>query len=186
MSNDFLNEINKLKTNYYSKNPKNILFPSKQKMDCAQSITNVIDFDKLIQNTIYQVRDTNKIFIDYTVFKIYANPENYLLIIDSIFSVFDSVIHQYGSFEIHFNLNTFSVTACQRYKKIIELFIEKCIQKKSEYTKKVMKLYLYYTPTVFDNIALILQQWIHPEVRDKFVLYNKIESIERTQQLFLP
>ena len=181
---DFLNKITKLQNDFYSKNPKNVLFKSQQKTNCASAVSTQMDMNTLIQNTVYIINNTNKIFIDYTIFKVYANPSNYQDIVDYVLSLFDFAIQRFGNFEVHLNLNTFTVTACQRYKKIIETFITGCLRNNTEYIKKIDKLHIYNTPTVFDNIALILNQLIHPEVKDKIVLYNKTDSNERIQCLF--
>jgi hypothetical protein len=81
---DFSKRINELTSQYYSDNKKNMFFKSNQKMECASVVSNQIGINELIQNTIFLIPDTNSVFMDYTVFKTYATPDNYPKIVNYI------------------------------------------------------------------------------------------------------
>ena len=96
-----------MKENYYSVNSKNSFFKKSQKLDCAKFISESIDLNTLIDKTVYAIPDKNIVFINYPVFKYYANPENYSQIIDHIINVFKYVIQYFGSYDVYINLSSF-------------------------------------------------------------------------------
>ena len=125
-NNSILEKVNELKNTYYSDNGKNVLFKNKQKFECANNIINSIGIDDLIRKTIYIIQDTNNVYIDYTLFKLFATPEQYNRIVDYAISAINFSINKYGSYEVHINLDTFTVSAAERYKHIIIIFLNSC------------------------------------------------------------
>jgi len=181
---NLLDEVEKFQNTYYSQSGgKNVLFKKTQKFDCASQISSNFDIQTLLNKTIYIIENTNKIFIDYTVFKLYGNPNNYKLIIDRVFLLFLETIQKYGNFECHINLNTFTMTAAERYKKIIEIFCCECLQNRdnTKYALYLSKMYIYNAPNMLDTIAKIFMHLIEPSVRTKIEIYNKTDSNEKIQ-----
>jgi hypothetical protein len=181
----FQKKIEELTNQYYTDNKKNLLIRSIQKMDCASQVTNQIGIDELIHKTIYLVPNTNNIFIDYTIFKTYAIPENYSKIVEYILKLFDYCIDNYGEYNSHVNLDTFTISAAERYKSIIECFLTHCISSNSEYSLKLKCLYIYNTPNTFQNISKILMKFIDPIVKKKFIFYDKKTSGDILRKLFV-
>jgi hypothetical protein len=183
---DFNEKINKLTTQFYSENKKKILFKSSQKFECAESITNSIGIEELIQRTIFIIPNTNSVFLDYTLFKTYATPDNYYKIITHILSLFKICIQNYGTYDCHVNLDSFTITAAQRYKDIIELFLQNCMTSNSEceYSVQLTTMYIYNTPNTFQNISKILLPLIDPIVKNKIVFYDKATSQKTLPELF--
>jgi hypothetical protein len=169
----FNKKIEELKNQYYSDNKKCIFFKSNQKMDCAATITNQIGIEELIQKTIYLLPNTNSVFMDYTVFKTYATSENYNKIVGYILSLFDYCIANYGDYNAHVNLDSFTISAAERYKSIIECFLVNCMAIGSHYSDKLNHMYIYNTPNTFQNISKLLMPFVDPTVKPKIVFYDK-------------
>lgn len=173
---EFIQKISVLKNEYYSSNREPLFFKNTFKNNCAVSISEKIGLDNLLQKTVYIVPNTNKIYMDYQVFKQYACHENYSLIVDYILMLITSCINKYGNYETHIDLNTFSISACDRYKDMIRLFCSSCISNESSFCDKLVKMYIYNTPNMFHQIKIILRPFIDSSINDKLVLYKKEHS----------
>jgi ABC-type branched-subunit amino acid transport system ATPase component len=107
MNRNIIESIKKHQDDYYSKsNVKTIFNKTELKKGCvnfiSQNIQN-IDLDNLISETVFIVTDTNKIFIDYIVFKTFASQMNYQSIVDSLDSKILFLSSMYQTFEVHLN-----------------------------------------------------------------------------------
>jgi len=181
---DFMNKINELTNQFYSGNKKNIFFKNNQKQECATAITQTIGFEDLIQKTAFIIPGKNCVFLDYTIFKLYAVPEYYEKIVQHILSLFDACIQNYGTFNAHINLNTFTLSAAERYKSIINVFINTCMIANSGYSLKLNTMFIYNTPNTFSNISNILMPLIDKSVKQKLVLFDKNKSVGLIEELF--
>uniref|UniRef100_A0A6C0DR69 CRAL-TRIO domain-containing protein n=1 Tax=viral metagenome TaxID=1070528 RepID=A0A6C0DR69_9ZZZZ len=177
---EVLDEINNIKNTVGTENYLSFYSKDKQR----QMIQEKIHFERLLQSSIYNIPTTNHIFIDYPILKLFANPNNYPLIVDNIISNINANIVTYDIFNIHININTFSVTACQRFLPIIRLFLEKCAYYNTAFSEKIGKLYIYNTPSSISNISNMLQPFIFPDLRKNIVLHDKQHSPELLSQLF--
>jgi hypothetical protein len=186
MENTFLSKVEQIKEDYYDKNGKNIIFKKSQKNECAKEISNHIDVDLLIKNTMYIIPNSNKIFFNYEMFKLYANEDNYEKIYKYLLSLFQSCIDCYTNYEVHLSIKTFTVSACERYKKFVILLTQQCLQERKNYSYLLTKFYIYYTPNCISNIIQITTPFIDPVVRHKVVLYSKNESYQLLQNLLTP
>jgi hypothetical protein len=184
-TNDILKDIESFKNTYYSENRKNIFFKKSQKLDCATKISNEFDINDLLSQTVFIIPNTNRVYLDYTVFKLYANPDNYNTIVNYVIQLFRTCIETHGSFECHFNLNSFTITAAERYKTVIELFCKECLKSETRYGRMMSKMYIYYSPGMLEKFTNLFSHLIDPFVRDRFVVYNKDESEEKIQKLII-
>jgi hypothetical protein len=176
LENDFSKKIKQLTDQYYTDNKKNTFFKTKQKMDCASTVANLIGIDELIRQTVFVIPNTNRVFLNYPLFKTYATPDNYLQIVQYILVQFDYCIQQYGNYSTHVNLDTFTISAAERYKHVVELFLQHCMVNNNDFSSRLTNMYIYYTPATFQNISKVLSAFIHPIVKEKIVLYDKKES----------
>ena len=184
MSDDLLNELEKFKSQYYSDNKKNMIFKSTQKNHLANSICEQFGTDDLFIRTSFIIPNTNKIYITYPLLKLFANPSNYEQFTNYVQSLFLRCINQYGSFECHVNLESLTVTAVERNKKLIEIFARDPSENGGiEYTSYLTTLCMYNTPNVIDNIRQIISYLIEPELMNKITTYNKKESIVKLNEL---
>jgi hypothetical protein len=170
------NDLQKLQNEFYNNSNKNIFFKNKQKLNCATNISSLCDFNTLCSNTFVIIPNCNKIFMDYTVFKLYANPTNYNEIITYLCNLLQYCIDEYGNYEVHVNLDTFSVSSCHRYKDILQMYCDVCLNNSTDFNVKLIKVCLYNIPNVFDSISLILNPFIDKIVISKMVKFNKIET----------
>lgn len=176
---DILDDIEKYKNTYYSENKKAFFFKKSQKLDCAANISSKFDINDLLSQTVAIIPNTNRVYLDYTVFKLYANPENYSTIVNYVIQLFKTCIENYGSFECHFNLNSFTMTAAERYKSVIELFCKECLKSETRYGRMLSKMYVYYSPGLIEKFTSLFAHLIDPFIRDRFVVYTKEESDDR-------
>jgi hypothetical protein len=183
-SNNLLNQIDELNKKYYDKNTKNIFFKKQQKKECAMNIAQNIDIDILLRATIFIIPNTSHIYFDYTLLKTYANPEIYHSIIEYAISLFNECIEKYGMYEMHINLNTFTMSALERHYEVVRIFCEECLRAGKGYSEKLTKLHIYYIPSVFDRMSLLLDKFIHEEVKNKIIKYTKEESEIVTSKLY--
>ena len=181
---NFNKRIAELTNQYYSDNKKNTFFKTAQKMDCAATVTNQIGIDELIQKTVYIIPNTNSVFMDYIVFKTYATPENYNKIVNFILTLFDYCITTFGDYIVYVNLESFTVSAAQRYKNVIDLFLRNCMASNTQYSIKIKNMIICNTPNTFQNISKFLTPFIDPNVKTKIVLCDKEESKEVFNKIF--
>ena len=170
------NNLQQLQNEFYNNSNKNFFFRSKQKLDCAQIVGSQYDLETLLYNTFVIIPNTNKIFMDYTIFKLFANPSNYDNIISHLYALIKHCIDNYGNYEVHVNLDTFSVSSCHRYKDILKIYCNMCLNNETEFNIKLVKVSLYNIPNVFDTISQILNPFIDKIVISKMVKYNKLET----------
>ena len=184
---NLLEEVKEFQDSYYSQNTKKMFLKNSQKIECANKITENFDIFDLIKKTIYIIPNTNKVYIDYLIFKLYANPNVYNDIINYSLNIFSECISKYGDFECHINLNTFTITSAYRYNDMIELFCKKCLMTnpKSSYSMLLSKMYIYNSPSMMENISKIFTHLIHPEVKSKLIIYNKQETVVKIEELFI-
>jgi hypothetical protein len=183
-SNNILLEIEELNKKYYDKNTKNIFFKKQQKKECANYISQNIDVDILLRATIFIIPNTSHIYFDYTLLKTYATPDLYPRMIEYAITLFDECITKYDMYEMHVNLNTFTLSALERHYDVVRIFCEQCLVSGQCYSEKLTKLHIYYIPSVFDKISLLLDKFIHEEVKKKIVKYTKEESEIVTTKLY--
>jgi len=167
-------KIKDLQQLYYSNNSKNIFFKNKQKLDCATLVCDNIPMETLLSNTIYVIDDSNQVFLDYTIFKLYANPHNYETITNAIVALLQSHIDKFDSFQLHINLHSFTVSALERYKSMIQQFCDKCLSSNTRYSRKMDKTFIYNPPKSFDSIVKGLKPFIDPFIYDKLVLTDTV------------
>jgi CRAL/TRIO domain len=183
--NNFLNEIDRLKNEFYAKQQKNMFFKSKQKNECASMISNTLNLEQLMQNTFILIPNTNNVYINYELFKTFVNPDIYQHVISYIRNLFTYCINTYGTYNVHFNMNSFTVSAAQRYKDLIMMYNSECIKYNSRLAEKINSFIIYNTPNVIENIATLLSPLIETNVRERIILYNKTDSVKTFNEFLI-
>lgn len=179
-----IEQLRQIQSQYYSENKKNIFFKKSQKLNCALETAKSFDIPTLFNCTTFQIPNTNKLFLDYTVFKLFANPFNYLELVTLLIDLVNRLIIEHGQFEAHLNLDSFSASAVERYIPLVKLFCSECLKDQS-YTRidKMIKLHIYNTPSLVNNVAKPLISVCDPAIKNKIVYYTKKESSELIQKL---
>jgi len=175
-SSNVLNKVEELKQLYFEINKKNLLFKKLQKDDCAKYISEKIDVNLLIEKTVYIIPNTNIIMIDYPVFKLFANGDNYTKIIDHIMNLFDYAIKYFGNFEVNYNLESFTVSAAERYVPAVKEFCNRCLTQSTRYSDLMTTFRILNTPSVMDMIITIFKPFSEKTVIQKIVLLKKDET----------
>ena len=176
-----IQSVLEIRDKYYKENGKNVFFKNRQKAECAQEIQQSILLEDLMRKTFWIVPNTNRVYFDYTVFKLYAIPENYGRIVDEILKLYSKSIDTYGTFEVHMNIDTFTVSAAQRYTDVIRLFCQESMVREERFSVLLDRFYLYNIPNMIDHITSVLMPFLPPEVQSKLVLFKR--SAESTDML---
>ena len=185
---DLLQLLDKIKTDFYSSESKHTFFKNAQKQKIAEKVATTVNLMDLLQNTVYIIPNTNKIYIDYPVFKLFATNDNSDEIINYIISILSHCIYIYGQYEMHINLKGFSISAAQRYKNGIQLFCNKCYnitsQSDVKFANQLIKMYIYNTPSIIENITSMFSAFIDPTIPQKLCFISKDESQQKMDILF--
>jgi hypothetical protein len=178
-------KMEQFENNFYGNNNKNKnwLFKKNQKIECAQKMSEKFDLNEMIERTIYIIPNSNNIIFDYTMFKLYACPENYDTIINYVIKVYDLMLLKYENFEINVILETFTMSAAERYKEAIRSLCNKCMTSKTKYLDLITKMNVYYTPSMIEPISILFRPFIDINMGSKVVLYSKVESPQLLQKL---
>ena len=177
MSSNLMNELEQFKSTYYSDNKKCTVFKTQQKHDLASKICSQFGQDELFAKAVYQIRDTNKIYINYPVFKMFVNPSNYQAFVSFNQSVFNQCIQKHGTFECHVNLDGLTISAVERHQRVVELFCADPSERGGvEYRHFLTRVCIYNTPSIIDNIIRFLKQLLDPDIMKRLVRYTKGET----------
>jgi hypothetical protein len=162
---------------YYSQNGKNMFFKKAQKQQCAQIIADAIGFEELLKQTVYIVPGTSYVFFSYPLFKSFATPNQFATIVDYVYALAKHCISESGFYEVHIDLNGFTISACERYKEMITLFVSHCTDENLPCNERINRLHIFHCPSVIDQIASMLKPMIEPTIYGKTVLHPKKEGL---------
>lgn len=174
----YFERIKNAQEQYYEKHKRNHVFKNAQKIECAKYVSQQMEVERLIQYTVVIVPNTNIIYYNYLIFKTYGSEETHLQLYTHMTNLITHVLQTYDTFELHFNLKTFSISACQRYRALIMSSFDD----NQVFTEKMSKLVVYHTPSIVEQITRIL----YNSVKDLLhkVEYVKTDSDARIAQLF--
>ena len=174
---ELVNDILKLQEEYYNTHTKNTFFKKNQKYDCATTISQKIDISVLFRKTLYVLKE-GEVYFDYLFFKTYIHPEIFDSFLDYVNTISFEYIDTVENYILHINLNTLTISAFERYWALIQqIFIKYPVN-----GSKMQKTYIYYTPSVVDQIMRVLQPFIG-HIKDKIVFYSKTESPEQMKKI---
>ena len=152
-----------------------LLFRRMAKLNMAQNVSSQFDLQTLLANTIYVIPNSNKLYIDYLNFKLYANPSNYEYILNYFMQFFQGLdTVDTLQYEFHINMQTLSASACERYKEIILQFFQ--TPGKDECLRKISRVVVYNTPSVVDILCNIVLKFMKNDEIIPSIFYDKAES----------
>ena len=181
---DLLEKMNKLQNEYYETSGKNSLFKKAQKMDCAVAISNSCDIEQMLLHTIYIIPNTNKIYLDYAIFKMYANPQNYLTITTRILSLFKKCFADYGNYDVFMNLSSLTISGCERHKQILSCIMNESYTYNIEFANVLNVVHIYNPPSAMSTIFKIATPFMNTLIMKKVILYSKQDSEIEIRNLF--
>lgn len=178
-------KINNIKT-FFSKSSSETfsLFRSTNKLNCAKMVSDNIDIQDLIKHTTLIIPNTNKIYIDYVMFKSYAHDQVYDILIKNVIHLFNTCIESHNSFEIHLDLNTFSISAAQRYKPLIQILCNECLSSQTPLMSYLTTFRIYNTPYMIDSISTIFRPFISDHIKKKVEFMSRKDSVDHKEMLF--
>jgi len=168
-------KIHEIKNTFYETSGKNVFFKKEQKFECAGTISKSIGLDEMINKTFYVLPNTNKVYADYSVFKLYATPDTFDYISTKLIDLLNTVSLD-GAYELHINLESFTISAYERYKQFITIYCNKCLSYESSQSISMSNMVIYNTPLFIDSISRILRPVMHPDVPNRITYYKKNES----------
>jgi CRAL/TRIO domain len=181
---NIIREMNIAQREFYDTSSKNSIFKKTQKMECARLVVDRFNFEDIMKCTCYRLPENPiAVFFDYTVFKMFANERNYTAIVQYIMALLDSVIQTYGKFEFHTNIQSFTVSAAERYRPIIDIFSNTCLASNTLYSEVLTTFYTYHTPSIVETVRKMLGPIVPPLIKTKLVFVNKKDSDERLRAL---
>uniref|UniRef100_A0A6C0HJ87 CRAL-TRIO domain-containing protein n=1 Tax=viral metagenome TaxID=1070528 RepID=A0A6C0HJ87_9ZZZZ len=182
-SDDLLDRINKLRTDFANDNKKGMFSSKQYKVDCANTVLKTIDIETLLNSTLITLPNSCHLYFDYTMFKTFATPELHDRIIQFAVEKISQCINEYGTYEMHINMNTFSISAFQRYKSIIELYSHVCNTYHAEFHEKITTMHIYNIPSTIETISQLIGPLLPQQVRQKVIRYDKVASEKPLQTI---
>ena len=182
---NMLELLDKIKTDFYTVEPKNTFFKNSQKAKVAEEITSYINIYDLLKCTIYIIPNTNRVYLDYPLLKQYANSNNYAEVVNYVIAVLTQCTQMYGQYELHIDLKGFTISAAERYKLAIQLFCSKC-SSNTEFATLLIHIYIYNTPSMIESITRLFAPFIDPVIPKKLVYLSKTDSPQLLEQLLQP
>ena len=176
---EYHKRLEEAKTKFYEQNQKNMIFKNKQKLECAQTVSDNFDLKKMVECTAFIVPNRNILYYNYLVYKLYGNESNKLDLYHHMIRLIQIILEKYDTFEMHVNLKTFTISAAQRYYSVIaSSFDENTIL-----TDKMAKLVVYNTPGIISQLTTLL----HPIIKDvlpRLEYFDKETSEAKINLLF--
>jgi hypothetical protein len=183
MNKELTERLEELKNNYYQDNQKKMIFKNAQKKECAKNICNNMDINILLQNTFITYPNTHIIYVQYTIFKTYANDNNIVTITNYLFSIIRSHVNKYGGYEMHINLDTYTITAHERYRNMYSVFFDMCNKDELIFSDKLIKMYVYNCPSVINTLHSFFSSFIDKNAIHKITMYDKKNSTDHHNKL---
>ncbi len=166
-------KISNVRNQFYEEHPKSMVFKQNQKLECAAAVSQNILLEDLFKETISIIPNTNRIYLNYVIFKTFAHPLIYDKLVDYIIGLLNHCIQENGNFELNINLQSFTVTAAQRYKEIARIFCNRCLARDSRYSAHLVGLHIYNSPRIIDTLASLFSTFVDDTIRAKVVLHQE-------------
>ena len=167
-SNDILEKINSLKSDYYTENKKNTFFKNNQKFDCANTIVQQMNKTDLF-NGIIRI-DENRLLFNYTMFKTIVHPDIYLDLIYFIFQQNDTILQTHTVYDVIVDFKGLTMTGVERYKGFVTLLSNEGQRNGKNFLQKLGKITIINPPFMVANVGKILLPLMDKSVKEKIVL----------------
>lgn len=180
-------ELHQLKQAFYDEKGKNSLFKKKKKEECARMISSKYPIEELAQVTFFSIPETNRVFFDYTTFKLFANHGNFAYLIKYVLFLFKETIRKYGNFVLDVNADTLTVSAVERYSAMIAYYCDECKNNENKHTdfaNLMMIMNIYNTPSVIELIKTMLKPMTDPCVYSKLNMFSRENTDVIFQKIF--
>jgi hypothetical protein len=119
---------------------------------------------------------TNKVIVKYKIVKNFANSSNFKYIIENLIIKIKYLISKYDNFEIHIDLEGYTLTSHERIKNIYSLLFQSCEKDNILFSEKLIKLHIYNCPIFIRSLSSFFAPFINKTANEKIFLFNKIDS----------
>lgn len=177
--------IQEIQSQFYSNSGKNMFFKRSQKLQCAQAVAAELTPQILLERTFQHIPNTNRIFVNYPMFKTFMCPETYKLSIDYILGIGQMIVQNYGTLEVHIDVQSFTPTAAERYKDFVLQICKECELRQTNFSGYLTKMNIYNCPALADHVARMIWGILPVETRGKVNLFQKDVSPELIANLFV-
>lgn len=144
---------------YYKDKRKNLLFNKlAQKQEIAALIADKFSVKECILHTIYRDSHTG-IVVDFTLLKLFAHPAIFAQISQHGISLIQQVIAEKGFYDMHINLDSFSISAMDRYRPLIDVFFS-YIGSETMFAEKIHSVTIYNPPNFFDGLYKLVRRFV--------------------------
>jgi len=167
-SNNILEKINSLKSDYYTENKKNTFFKNNQKFDCANTIVQQINKTDLF-NSIIKI-DENRLLFNYTMFKTIIHPAIYIDFIHFIFQQNDTILQTHSMYDVIVDFKGLTMTGVERYKGFISTLSDEGLKNGKNFLQKLGKITIVNPPFMVANVGKILLPLMDKCVKEKIIL----------------
>lgn len=167
-SNNILEKINSLKSDYYTENKKNTFFKNGQKFDCANTIVQQMNKTDLF-NSIIRI-DENRLLVSYSMFKTIIHPDIYMDLIHFIFQQNDTILQTHAMYDVVVDFKGLTMTGVERYKGFITTLSEEGQRNGKNFLQKMQKITIINPPFMVANIGKILLPLLDKSVKEKIIL----------------
>lgn len=151
------------------------------KQNFKAMVLNDFELNFLLEQS-FLVQD-NKIIVKYSIIKNFANEQTFDSIIIHLINKVRTVISNYDSFEMHINLDNYSITSHERIKNIYPRLFKACENDNILFSEKLICLNVYNCPIILRTLNSFFAPFINPTANNKITLYNKIDSKEMLLKL---
>jgi len=167
-SNNILEKINSLKSDYYTENKKNTFFKNGQKFDCANTIVQQMNKTDLF-NSIIRI-DENRLLFNYTMFKTIIHPDIYMDLIHFIFQQNDTILQTHAVYNVVVDFKGLTMTGVERYKGFIIALSDEGQRNGKNFLQKLGKITIVNPPFMVANVGKILLPLLDKSVKEKIIL----------------
>jgi len=168
------------KSKYYHDHSKAIFNKRKQKKEIADIVLENVGFDNLLKNSVYIVGENN-VYINYGIFKYFANDDNYADIITYFMNIIRYLYDADKPIHLHINLNGLTISGFERHRSVIDIFLR---IGGSEWIPLMKKYYLYHTPHIIDTLRNVMVG-MFPVLMDADIEYISKKESDARLELFL-
>ena len=172
--NNIESKIQTAQDNYYKHHTKHRFFKKTQKLDCANKVVDEVGLNDLIEKTMYYQEGTNVIYLNYAVFKTFATDQVCDRLTDHFMELLDYGKKYYNKIDIKINLDKFTITGLERYKRFIEMSVNKLSDK---YDNVIETCFLINAPNFTNQLIGIFSAMIGQQrfstMQTKLMMINK-------------
>ena len=178
-------QINALKNEFYSNNQKKIIFKNKQKFDYAKVVSNNINLKTLIANTFITNDNTDIILFQYPIFKNYATYDNIKEILNYFINLVTHKINCFNQYRLYANLDSYSVTAHERFKNMYIILFEMDSEKHVIFNDKLHSLNVFNSPHILSTLNSFFSSFVDSNVINKVTLISKKQTGDKLEKLLI-